>query len=926
MRWTSPRFSKQQPAQPAQHSDAPAWHAVSAADVLATLESGPTGLTDTDAQARLSEHGPNALPTSKPRHPLLAFLSQFHNTLIYALLVAAAAAALLGHALDAMVIAMVVLVNAVVGFLQEGRAENALAAIRSMISPRAHVLRNGVRTVVPVADLVPGDLVLLEAGDRVPADLRLLRARGLLIDEALLTGESLAAQKQDGVAPKEAPLGDRHSMAYSGSLVVAGQASAVVVATGPRTELGRIGALLSTVEGLTTPLLRQVNRFGRRFALLVAGCAALLFAYAVYARGWDWGEALMAVVALAVSAIPEGLPAVITITLAVGVQRMAGRNAVIRRLPAVETLGATSVICTDKTGTLTRNEMTARRVVCAGHTLLAEGNGYAPEGHLQSADGNGTDDAAAIAAALPILRCGVLCNDARLHTRSGQWTVTGDPVEGALLALAGKAGVDAEHERSEWRRTDEIPFDAAHRFMATLNEGSDGTRQIFVKGAPEAVLEMDPSLRREGASSPWLQAMATAAADGERLLGFAEKRVPPGHDRLAFEDLSSGVRWLGLVGFIDPPRVEAREAIAQCRAAGIRVKMITGDHAATATAVARQLKLSDAPQTLSGTDLDRLPDQALPEAVQTTDVFARAAPQHKLRIVRALQSVGHVVAMTGDGVNDAPSLKQADVGVAMGIKGTEAAKESAEMVLLDDNFASIVNAVHEGRTVHDNIRKVIAWTLPTNGGEVLGVIVAVLFGLTLPMSAAQILWVNLVTSVTLGLALAFEPAEDGVMQRRPRKPDAPLLSPFVLWRTVLVSVLMGAMTLGLFAWSMGRGDSLEHARTLVVNAMTALELAYLFSVRYLHARSFTMRGVMGTRAVLAAIGGLVMAQALFTYLPPMNRLFATVPLPPGDLAIAALAGLALMILLELEKTLFRRLLSTRGPLPPGDAESAGQPG
>ncbi len=893
----------QDPALPPRSSEDPRWHAQASAEVLGALDSRADGLSQAEATSRLAVHGTNALPPAPARHPLVRFLAQFHSTLIYVLLAAAAAAALLGHGLDAAVIVAVVLVNAAVGFLQEGKAENALAAMRRLVSPRAHVLRDGSRISVPVAELIPGDVVLLEAGDRVPADLRLLRARGLLIDEALLTGESVAAQKQERPAAHDAALGDRHSMAFSGTLVAAGQASGVVVATGARTELGRIGSLLSSVQPLTTPLLRQVDRFGRRFAALVAVGSALLFGYAVGVRGGDGVEALMAVVAMAVGVIPEGLPAVITITLAVGVQRMAARNAVIRQLPAVETLGATSVVCSDKTGTLTRNEMTACRVVGPAHTLLVDGEGYAPQGRLRATSG---DDADALAGASGLLRCALLCNDATLRQRGDAWTVAGDPMEGALLALAGKAGLDADHERARWPRVDEIPFDAAHRYMATLHRGSAGESIVFVKGAPEQLLAMAQPLPA-AERARWSAALAEAAASGERVLGFGAKRLPAAHACLHADDLSDGLEWLGLVGFIDPPRHEARHAIAQCRAAGIEVKMITGDHADTAAAIARQLGLCDAPRTLTGAQLDAVPDTALPEQVEQTHVFARTSPQHKLRIVQALQSRGRVVAMTGDGVNDAPSLKQADVGVAMGIKGTEAAKEAADMVLLDDNFASIVNAVHEGRTVYDNIRKVIAWTLPTNGGEVLSVLIAVLLGFALPMSAAQILWVNLVTSVTLGLALAFEPPEAGVMARPPRRPDAPLLSRFMLWRVVLVSSIFAGLTLGLFFYVLRRGDGLDSARTLAVNAVMAMAVAYLFNVRHLGARSFTLRAARGTPAVLAALAALAAAQAAFTYLPAMNALFGTRALAPADLLLACGAGVVLMLVLEAEKALVRRL-------------------
>jgi magnesium-transporting ATPase (P-type) len=878
------------------------WHARSGSDVLQALDSRAEGLSQAQASERLARHGPNELPVAATRPPMMRFLAQFHSTLIYVLLAAAVLAGALGHGLDAIVIVTVVLVNAFVGFLQEGKAERALAAIRSLVSPRAHVLREGQRITVPVADLIPGDVVLLEAGDRVPADLRLLRARGLLVDEALLTGESVAAQKQEHPAPRDAPLGDRHSMAFSGTLVAAGQASGVVVATGEHTELGRIGQLVEAADSGTTPLLRQIDRFGRLFALFVLVASVVLFAYVVWWRGWPVVDALLAVVAIAVSVIPEGLPAIITVTLAVGVQRMAAHNAVIRSLPAVETLGATSVICSDKTGTLTRNEMSARRVLGPTRELRVNGEGYAPEGTLRA---EGGDDAEALADALPLLRCALLCNDARLvRQQAGHWAVLGDPMEGALLALAARAGLDAQHARSEWTRLDEIPFDASRRFMATLHRGPDGEVVAFVRGAPERVLAMadvEPPQRRR-----WDAGLQAAAADGERLLAFAARHMPAGTERLEPADVEHGLSCLGLVGFIDPPREEARQAIAECHAAGIAVKMITGDHVGTAVAIARQLQLADAPQALTGAQLDAVPERELPERVRATHVFARTTPEHKLRIVSALQRGGAVVAMTGDGVNDAPSLKQADVGVAMGIKGTEAAKESAQMVLLDDDFASIVRAVREGRTVYDNVRKVIAFTLPTNGGEVLGLVICMLVGLTLPMTAAQVLWVNLVTDTALSLVLAFEPAEPGLMARPPRSAKAPLISGFMLWRVILVSVLSAGATLGLLQATLADGGSVESARTLVINTLVAMEIGYLFSLRFLSRTSLTWHAALGTPTVLYAIGALTLAQLAITYVPLMNRLFGTAPLTAGQLALAVGAGAALMLILEAEKAVLRR--------------------
>ena len=877
-----------------------AWHALPPEEALATLSVEATGLDQRDAEARLRRYGPNALPEAPRQHPLLRFLAHFNSVLIYFLLGAALIALLLNHGIDAAVILAVVLVNAVVGFIQEGKAEEALGAIQDMIAPHAMVLRSGERRVVAVPELVPGDIVLLEAGDRVPADIRLLRARGLLIDEAALTGESVAAEKHQTLIAADAGIADQNNMAFSGTLVAAGQATGLVVETGSHTQIGRISGMLKAVEVGKTPLVRQIDDFARLMTWSVLAGAVVLFLFAVLARGFHWIDALIAIVALSVGVVPEGLPAVITITLAIGVQRMAARQAVIRRLPAVETLGATSVICTDKTGTLTRNEMTVRHLLLPGGDLHVSGSGYAPTGAISLAEGG--DDAAALADAAPILRCGLLCNDALLRQADDGWTVQGDPMEGALVALAMKAGLSADHVRDEWPRIDEIPFDAAYRFMATLHRAPDGSSAIFIKGAPEAVLAMT------GADAAAWDARLSAAADrGERLLGFAVKRITGAPDRIGFDDLKSGVELLGLMGFIDPPRDEARQAIAQCRSAGIAVKMITGDHVGTAIAIARQLALNDDPQAMSGAEVEALDDAALAARVRDVDVFARSSPEHKLRIVRALQSHGLVVAMTGDGVNDAPSLKQADVGTAMGIKGTEAAKEAAEMVLLDDNFASIVAAVREGRTVYDNIRKVISWTLPTNGGETLAVVIAIIAGFALPMTATQILWINLVLTVTLGLVLAFEPTEPGTMERRPRAAGAPLLSPFLLWRIMLVSVLMGAMALGIFFYAQHVGHDIDTARTMVVNMLIVGEIFYLFNVRFLHMRSLTLRGAMGTPIVLAAIVAVVIAQLLFTYAPFMHDIFDSRPLSLTDGLMIIGLGAAMFAVLELEKLAAHRL-------------------
>jgi len=872
-------------------------HARPASEILTALDATAMGLSSSEAAVRLSRLGPNSLPGAKPRPAILRLLAQFNNALIYFMLAGAGAAAALGHYVDTGVILAVVIVNAIVGFLQEGKAESALNAIRDMIAPQASVLRDGRRISVGMADLVPGDVVLIEAGDRVPADLRLISARNLLVDEAILTGESVASTKGVDPVAAGAALGDRRPMAFSGTLVAAGQGSGVVTATGTRTQIGRISTLLHEVEPLTTPLLRQINAFAHRFTLLAFVGAALIFAFAVSLRGYAWDDALMAVVALAVGLVPEGLPAVITITLAIGVQRMAARRAVIRRLPAVETLGATSIICSDKTGTLTRNEMTVGRVVTADGVTVVQGAGYDPTGH----------DFTPEPTARELLRAGLLCNDAELNP--GTWKVEGDPMEGALIAAAMKAGLDPATERAA-RRLDAIPFDAQHRFMATLHDVPGQGRLMLVKGAPERILAMC-ARQASGAGAQgldhgyWSDRIAETGRGGERVLGYATKPMPDGITRIDFSDTESGLTFLGITGFIDPPRPEAVAAIAECHRAGIDVRMITGDHAETATAIARQLGLASDPQVLTGKDLDTIPDSGFADAVARTQVFARTSPEHKLRIVRALQSRGNVVAMTGDGVNDAPSLKQADVGIAMGIKGTEAAKEAAEIVLMDDNFASIVAAVHEGRTVHDNIRKVIAWTLPTNGGEALTVIMAILLNFALPMTPVQILWVNLLLAATLGLVLAFEPSEPGVMARRPRKVGAGLLTPFTVWRIILVSVMFMAISLAVFFWTLGQGRDIEVARTMVVNTLVVLEIFYLFNIRYLHMTSFTLTGVKGTGPVLAAIAVVVVGQLAFTYLPVMNRIFESRPLTLLDGIVIIAIGVLSLVVLEIEKHLLR---------------------
>lgn len=885
------------------------WHSLSASDSLLRLDAPHEGLSAEAVAQRRAQFGPNQLPPPHREPVWKRLLLQFHNVLIYVLLVAGAITALLGHWIDSGVIFGVVVINALVGFIQEGRAEAALDAIRNMLSPHATVTRAGVRQEIAAEDLVPGDIVHLDPGSRVPADLRLISVKNLQMMEAALTGESLPVDKRADVVDAGAALGDRANMAWSGTLVTHGQAIGVVVAIGSDTELGRISTLLATVEKLTTPLLKLMARFGRWLAAVILLLSALVFGFGVWVRDYAMSDMFLAAVGLAVAAIPEGLPVIMTITLALGVTRMAHRNAIIRRLPAVETLGAVSVICSDKTGTLTRNEMTAQIVIGADSVFNVSGTGYAPEG------GFSRDDQSIDPESQPLLQelahAALLCNDADLRETDGGWQLSGDPTEGALLTLALKTGLDPYQIREALPRSDVIPFESEHRFMATLNHDHAGRGFIYLKGAPERVLALCATQRSADGEAPleiahWQTRMEEAAARGMRLLALAVRHCHA-TTTLNFSDIEDGgFTLLAVLGLADPPREEAVAAIATCRAAGIRVKMITGDHAATAQAIGRQLGLGEAVRAVTGADIEALDNTQLRDLVAETDIFARASPEHKLRLVEALQSLGHVTAMTGDGVNDAPALRRADVGVAMGQKGTETAKEAAEMVLADDNFASIAHAVEEGRTVYSNLKKAIVFILPTNAAQAGMVLIAILLGLTLPITPVQILWVNMVTAVTLALALAFERPEPDVMRQPPRNPNEPLLTRFMLWRIGFVSTVLVAGSLGLFLWELERGSALEIARTAAVNALVMGEIFYLFNCRRLTAPVIGWSGLFGNHAVLIAIGILVVLQGLFTYLPVLQTLFATAALDLAAWGRILVFGLIVYGVVEIEKAVIRR--------------------
>jgi len=828
------------------------------------------------------------------------------------LLSAAFVTGLLGHWVDTIVILIVVVANAIIGHLQEGKAEQAMEAIRDMLSPHAAVLRDGQRQTVLGEALVPGDIVLLEAGDKVPADLRLLETSSLSVQESILTGESVPVEKSLATVAQAAPLGDRLDMVFSGTLIATGQARGVVVATGVRTQVGRISGMLSTVAQISTPLVEQMAVFSRWLTLVILVMSALLMAYGYWVADFAFDEIFMVMVGFAVSVIPEGLPAVLTITLAIGVRTMAKRNAIVRRLPAIETIGSVSVICTDKTGTLTRNKMLVATVLIGPKTLKVEGDGYTPAGAVR--EGEQALEAAAQPHLQALARAAAHCNDATLQETKGVWGVHGDPMEGALLAFAGKCGIAADTQ--DMARQALIPFDSRQRFMATRH-AQDTQSVVYVKGAPERLLSMCRTQRGPQGEEPlntefWRVQADTVASAGQRVLAFATLTLDAQHPGLSLADVEGTLCLLGMVGLIDPPRAEAIQAVAECHTAGIRVKMITGDHALTASAIARQIGLQNSGTVLTGAKLDTLDDAALASTVLECDVFARTSPENKLRLVMALQSHGLTVAMTGDGVNDAPALKRADAGIAMGRKGSAAAREAADLVLADDNFASIVVAVREGRTVYDNIRKLISWELPTNAGEGITIVVAILLGMSIPVTPVQILWVNLVTTIALGLTLAFEPTEENTMRRPPRARGESLIGPALVWQISFVSLLFLVGVYGIYAVAIERGQTVELARTLAVNTLVVLEIFNLFFIRNLYGTSLTWRALRGTPVLWTAIIAVLLAQGALTYLPFMQGVFGTAPVPLDEGLMVRGIGVLMFVVLEIEKQIRLRWWADRG--------------
>ena len=881
------------------------WFAKDAASVLEKLKSDPdTGLSVEQAAERFEEFGPNALPATKTDHALIRFLRHFHDILIYILFVCAFVTLVLGHYADTVVIVVVAVINAVIGYFQENKAEKALNDIRNLLSPRASVIRDGARVDVDATGLTIGDIVYLAPGDKIPADLRLFRTDNLRVEESALTGEAVPSEKQTRPIAPETVLGDRSNMAYCSTTISAGTGYGVVVDIGTDTEIGRISQLITEVGDTTTPLIRQMAAFGKTVSVVIIGVAALVYLFGHFFRSYGSSELLLSTIGLAIAAIPEGLPAILSIILAIGVQNMARRNAIVRNLPSVETLGSVSVICSDKTGTLTKNEMTVKNLVVHGDSFAVTGSGYTPTGEIRQGDEPAILDEGSLLRRL--LTCFKHCNDASLSREANTWSVQGDPTEGALLTVYEKANLDAKLPS----RLATLPFDSEYKYMATLASGNDGS-VLYIKGAPDRLLAMaDQEMTADGPRpmerERWERSVANLAAQGKRVLGAAMKYVAADQTTVAHEDLQQGVVFLGLAGIVDPPREEVIDAVAVCRAAGIRVKMITGDHADTARAIGKELGIGDGENAMTGNELDDMTDEQFYAAACKYDIFARTSPEHKLKLVKALQAHGHICAMTGDGVNDAPALRRADVGVAMGIKGTEVTKDAAEIVLADDNFSTIAAAVEEGRRVYDNLKKTILFILPTNGAESFLIIAGILFGAMIPLTPVQILWVNMVTSVTISLALAFEPAEPGVMARPPRDAGEPLLNRYFLWRIFFVSVLIGGMTLALSVWMLKRGYPEVEVRTITLQTIVLCQAFHLFNSRSIrhpaHALDF-----LGNRAVFAVCGLMALLQLAVVYLPFMNRMFGTVPLGLTGWLAPIVLGAVVFTVVEGEKYCMRRL-------------------
>jgi len=897
------------------------WHHLGFNQISELLKIDPkAGLSAAEIKERQDKYGFNKLTPQKRTPEFIRFLLQFHQPLLYILLAASVITFYLGETVDSLVIFGVVFVNAVVGYLQEAKAEKAIDALSRMVVTEANVRRDGKKIRIPSEYLVPGDIVILQSGDKVPADLRLFHVRNLQVDESALTGESVPVEKKVDVLKEDTSLADRSNMAFAGTHVTYGQAEGVVCFTADQTEIGRIAQLTSSVTDLSTPLTLKIAQFSKILLFAILGLAVLTFVVGV-ARGNALVEMFMAAVALAVGAIPEGLPAAVTITLAIGVSRMAKRRAIIRKLPAVEALGSATVICSDKTGTLTENQMTVQKIYAGQGTYTLTGSGYDAEGQIYLGDVPFSIESNA--ALKECLLAGLLCNDSQLAREDNRVVVQGDPTEGALLVSAQKGGLKHSEIVSGLLHLDTVPFESEHQYMATLHRSQDvDIHIVYIKGALEKILarcvnELTDTNSVHNLKRSHIQKTAEEMAkDGLRVLAFARKTLPISQSKIDHGHASGEFTFLGLQAMMDPPRNEVIEAVQKCQAAGIRVKMITGDHVLTAAAIARKIGLngSDNPDdkifAISGDRLNQLSDDELINAVERLIVFARVSPEQKLRLVKALQARGQVVAMTGDGVNDAPALKQANIGIAMGVSGTDVAKGAAAMLLTDDNFASIEAAVEEGRCIFDNLTKFLVWTLPTNAGEAMILITAIFMGIALPILPVQLLWINMVTATLLGLMLVFEPKELDLMQHPPRDPQQPILTPELLMRTGLVTLMMLVGAYWLFLQAQQSLDlNLAQARTMVVNVIVMVELFYLFNCRSLTKSLFSI-GIFSNLWVIAGSAVMVVAQLLFTYSPMMNRLFHSAPMTPEAWVQVFSVALLIFVIVELEKWI-RLNISTR---------------
>ena len=897
------------------------WHAMTAEQALHELGTSGEGLHPEKAAARLVRYGPNTLPEAERLSPALTALRQLRSPLIYILLIAGVISFTLGEITDGAVILAIVVFNVVIGFVQEYRAERALEALKQLTAPTATVIRGGQEMEIATEQIVPGDLILVAAGDHVPADARLIHATYLKVDESALTGESVPVDKTADPLPAETALVERSNMTYSGTAVVAGRGLAVVVATGSNTVTGHIARDVGAISEAQTHIQRKLAEIGHLLGIVAVFLAILLTAIGLI-RGFDFETLFFLAVAVTVSFIPEGLPAIVTIVLAVGVQRMARRNAIIRRLPAVEALGSTTVICTDKTGTLTRNEMTVQVCCTAEASHRFTGEGYAPVGEILTNDhAVNLDDHPALRLLLTV---GALCNDSALVEREGQWLVKGDPTEGALIVAAAKAGIMKPVLDEEFPRVDEIPFDPEKRYMATLNQPREGPPILCVKGAPEEILALCNLVRDRDQNQPisderrslFHQTAASMAGEAYRVLAAACKETEPGKSRIAEQDIGMGLVFLGLFGMIDPPRPEAIEAVARAKEAGIRVIMVTGDNPATAEAIAGIVGILDDGEVVSGPEIERMSDDELARRIQRISVLARVEPQQKHRIVKALKQNGELVAMTGDGVNDAPALKFADVGIAMGIAGTNVAKESAHMVLADDNFATIIAAVEEGRTIFANIRKVVQYLLATNTGEILTYIVAIAAGLPPPLLPVQILWVNLVTDGFATAPLAVEPKEGDILREPPRDPKEPVLTSRAIGRIAVTATVMAVATLSLFHSQLSQGVSIDKARTMAFAALALLQLFNAFNARSAVRSVFKLRFLSNPYVVIGVFVSLLL-QVLITQWPFLQPAFHTVSLSQAEWGLVIVLSSAILVIEELRKAfvpnLFRDPPRSLGP-------------